>query len=115
MTAAEYRALPKAKRLKYRNVPTMYNGVRYDSKKEAEQAKRLDLLIEGGYVRSWQRQVRYRIVVNGMRVCTYVCDFLVTMADGEVEVMDVKGFKTPSYNLKKKLMKAVHGIEIVEV
>jgi len=29
--------------------------------------------------------------------------------------VDVKGFKTPIYNIKKKLMKAIHGIEIKEI
>jgi hypothetical protein len=30
-------------------------------------------------------------------------------------VADVKGVKTPVYQLKKKLVKALHGIDIVEV
>ena len=33
---------------------------------------------------------------------------------GETVVEDVKGMRTPVYNLKRHLMKAVHGIEIRE-
>ena len=34
--------------------------------------------------------------------------------DGEIReiVEDAKGFETPEFKLKKKLMKAVHGIDI---
>ena len=35
--------------------------------------------------------------------------------DGDVIVEDVKGYRTEAYQLKKKLMRAVYGIEITEV
>jgi hypothetical protein len=37
------------------------------------------------------------------------------MENGVTVVEDVKGVKTPIYRLKKKLVKATHGIEITEV
>ncbi|EPP19623.1 hypothetical protein L910_2850 [Vibrio fluvialis PG41] len=36
------------------------------------------------------------------------------MKDGEEVVEDVKGFRTKEYNLKKKMMKAIYGIDIFE-
>lgn len=70
-----------------------------------------------------QRQVSYRMEVNGHLITTYRADFVVTYADGRVEVQDVKnpylaqgkGKSTPAgqiFQLKRKLMAAIHGIEI---
>jgi hypothetical protein len=35
--------------------------------------------------------------------------------DGEVVVEDVKGMKTKEYIIKRKLMKYILGIEVVEI
>ena len=69
------------------------------------------------------RQVRYPLVVNGEKITTYVADFKVTFADGHTEVIDFKnpylaegkGRSTPAgqlFQLKKKLMKALFGIDV---
>lgn len=39
-----------------------------------------------------------------VRAIKYVADFVVTLADGTREVVDTKGYKTPEYKLKKKLL-----------
>mgnify|MGYP003297103902 CR=1 FL=1 len=44
----------------------------------------------------------------------YFADFTY-MKNGKLVVEDSKGMKTPEYVIKRKLMKYVHGIEIVEV
>lgn len=104
---------------KYRNRPTVYNGRRYASKKEAEYARRLDLLVKAGQVRAWKAQPRYPLRVDGTLVSTYVADFLVEYADGAVEVVDVKGRKSglpyQMFRLKAKLLHALHGIVVREV
>lgn len=87
----------------------------YDSKKEAEYAFRLDVLKQAGEVVKWDRQIRLPLDVNGQKVCTYIVDFVVTCRDGSIEYVDVKGYKTDVYKLKKKLVKAVLGIDIKEV
>jgi hypothetical protein len=51
--------------------------------------------------------------VNGVLVCTYVGDFDY-WENGEYIVEDVKGFLTPVFKLKRKLVKALHGITIRE-
>ena len=50
-------------------------------------------------------------IYRGKRIFSYYCDFLV---DGK-EYFDTKGVKTPIYNLKKKLIESLYGIEIKEV
>lgn len=47
------------------------------------------------------------------RECTYVADF-VYLQDGEIIVEDTKGFRTPEYKIKRKLMLFLKGIRIKE-
>lgn len=66
-----------------------------------------------GLISNLKRQVRFIIAVNGHKICTYIADF--TYTENGIEVTeDVKGYPTPEYRLKKKLMLAVHGVEIRE-
>jgi len=104
---------PKAR--KYRNQPVVVDGVRYDSKKEARHGARLVAMERDGLIFELRRQVRFPIKVNGVLVCTYVADFEFRDADRKRVVHDVKGYKTDVYKLKKKLMLATHGIEIIEI
>ncbi len=108
----------KTKRNKFGNKKTDYKGEKYDSKAEAKYAAELDMLrnarFEAQRVVLWERQVRYPFVVNGVKIAVYVLDFKVTYADGHIEHVDVKGMRTDVYKMKKKLMLACHGIEIIE-
>jgi hypothetical protein len=56
-------------------------------------------------------------VVNGQKIADYVADFSFVDENGKATVEDVKSgpTKTASYRLKRKLVKALYGIEIVEV
>lgn len=103
------------KRMKYRNVKTVIDGITFDSKKEANYYGKLKILQKAGEVVSFQRQVRYDFEVNKISLGFYKLDFLVNWASGKVQFVDVKGVKTPVYQLKKKLMKAIYGIDIFEV
>lgn len=109
---------------KYRNVPTVYNGRRYDSTKEAKYAMLLDMarLAEKKEDRvvAWFPQVSFRLS-TGNRI---IVDFMVCYANGRWELHDVKGWdknkkkwvtKTYIYNLKKRMLKQEYGIEIREV
>lgn len=94
----------------------------FDSVKEARRFGELKAL----GVWPIDRQVKFDLTVNGVRICEYWADFAyeVPYSDGKWRVVeDVKprgkGFKkTDAYRLftiKKRLMKACHGIEVVEV
>lgn len=102
------------KRSKFHNVWTEAHGIKFQSKKEAKRYGDLLLLVKSGEITELTRQVRYKLIVNNLQVCTYVADFTY-WKDGKKIVEDVKGYKTDIYKLKKKLMKAVYGVEIVEV
>jgi len=103
------------KRMKYRNVKTEYDGMVWDSKKELAYYKKLQLLKKAGEIVSFERQVRYDFEFNGVKMGFYKLDFLIKWKSGLVQFVDVKGMRTPVYQLKKKMMKAFHGIDIFEV
>lgn len=98
---------------KYRNQPEEINGIKFASKKEAKRYGELGFLVKAKVITNLELQPRYPIVINGVKVTTYVADFRY-VEDGKTVVEDTKGYKTDIYKLKKKLMSAVHGIEIQE-
>lgn len=99
---------------KYRNRKTTLFGITFDSQREAQRYLVLRADLEAGSIKDLQLQVPYEIKINGVKVCKYVADF-VYQKDGKTITEDSKGMKTQVYILKRKLMKAVHGIDIVEV
>jgi protein associated with RNAse G/E len=116
----EYRRLSKgSKASKLRNKRTLFDGVWYHSKKEAKYAQDLRMLQQAGVVSLIESQVKYPLEVNGLLICRYILDFRVTYADGRVEHIDVKGQKNgvpyALFTLKKKLMHAIYGIQVIEV
>ena len=113
------------RRSKYRNVRTVVDGINFDSKREAARYQELRLLEKSGLIRELRLQVPYKLTINGVTIGKYVADFCYVEGcidvQGETKVFvsrevieDVKGFKTATYRLKKKLMKAIHGIEVRE-
>ena len=108
-------AMDVPKPAKYRNEPTVVDGVRFDSRKEAARWCELRLLERAGAIADLARQVRFVLEVGGVRVGVYVADFQYREG-GERVVEDVKseGTRTQVYRLKKRLMLACHGIEIRE-
>lgn len=100
---------------KYRNVKVKSDDGVFDSKKEYARWGTLKLLEKAKIISNLKRQVPFQIEVCGVKVCKYEADFVYTDERNQVVVEDAKGMKTPVYNLKKKLMKAVHNISIKEV
>lgn len=99
---------------KYGNTKTTVDNITFDSKKESETYRDLCLLQRAGEISGLQLQVRFPMMVNGIKVCDYIADF-VYETYGQKVVMDTKGVRTDVYRLKKKLMLACHGITITEV
>ena len=100
---------------KYRAVRTVAHGRTFASKKEARRAAALILMERAGKIRGLEFQVSYQLTVNGTKIGKYIADFVYTDERGREVVEDAKGVLTPVYRLKKKLMRAIHGIEIQEV
>lgn len=105
------------KRAKYNNRKVTIDGHTFDSKKEGERYLVLKAEQEAGRIADLVCQPRFPCVVNGVEVCVYVADFMYYCYWGRI-VEDVKSEitrKHPVYRLKVKLVRAIHGVEIVEV
>tara|TARA_R100000988_G_scaffold101245_2_gene73736 strand:+ start:877 stop:1251 length:375 start_codon:yes stop_codon:yes gene_type:complete len=101
---------------KYNAKKTEFMGYKFDSKWEAERYGQLSSMVLGGVIKDLERQVKYDIIVNDQKICRYIADFVYTLIHEnkkeEKIVEDAKGVQTADFKLKKKLMKAVFGIEI---
>ena len=104
--------------MKYKNIKIELDGIVFDSKKEARYYDILKLKVKANYIDSFAMQVRYDILVNNHNIGFYKADF-VTYKNGDVlDVIDVKSEMTkklPVYRIKKKLIKAIYGFDIVEI
>ena len=96
------------KRNKYGAIRGRYKGRSYHSQKEAEYAMWLDSLKREGKVKKIEPQKRYDLVVNGLLITTHIPDFLVTLADGRKKIVEVKGFGSPVWPIKRKLFEALY-------
>ncbi len=122
MSPAEFREFMAKKEAgktsKYKAIPTeTQDGQKFKSALEANYYKRCWALQQVGEVTKIEREVRYELVVNGHFVAAYMMDFRITYRDGRVDHIDCKSDATltPLYRIKKQLMKAIHGIDLIEV
>lgn len=125
---------PKYKKSKYGAKKAIIDGITFDSKKEAKRYQELSMMQRSGFISSLQMQVKYVLIpaqrepdivgkrggkVQGKlleREVAYIADFVYVDNDtGETIVEDTKGFRTPEYIIKRKLMLYIHGIKIREV
>ena len=98
---------------KYKAIKTVVDGITFDSKKEARRYGQLKMLVSAGQISELKLQPRFDLIVNGKKCGFYKADFDYIEA-GKRVIEDVKGMKTPVYNLKKKLVKAIYGVDIFE-
>lgn len=92
------------------------DGIVFDSKGEMNRWAVLKLNERSGLIRNLRRQVTFPIEVGGILICVYKADFVFEVSDtGQVVVEDLKSTgtaKDPTFKLKQKLMKAVHGVDV---
>ena len=104
------------KRRKYQNEPVEITGMRFASKKEADRYVNLISAQRLRIIYGLKVHPQWKIVINGMFICTYTADFSYWHREtGVFHVEDVKGYRTREYQRVKRLMKAVHGIDIEEI
>lgn len=119
MNAKDFAALtglPATRKNKYGNEITIVDNVKFASKREANRYAELKILEAAGKISQLLLQPRYRLEIEGILIATYVGDFAYWHHHvGRVVVEDSKGVKTRVYLMKKQLMLAIHGIDIVEV
>jgi hypothetical protein len=110
-----YRGIAKNK---YRNKKCEYGGHKFDSIGEASRWIWLNNQAEGGCVRELARQVRFSLEINNCPVCVYIADFAYmryckVKNEWVYVVEDFKGGALlPEFVLKRKLMLAIHGIDV---
>ena len=101
-------------RNKYNAKKVKLEGYTFDSKAEARRYGELKLLLKAKKISDIAVHPVLGIYVNDKKICNYVADF--SYQENGIEVFeDVKGIRTSTYVLKKKLVKAIYGIEIREI
>lgn len=105
--------LSKGSGNKYGAVKVEVDGIKFDSKREAKRYQDLRILERAGRIESLELKPRYELVVNGVKIGRYTADFRYLEAR-KLVVEDSKGDASRDYPLRKKLMLALHGIEIRE-
>jgi len=83
-------------------------GVKFASKAERRFYDQLKLLQRSGDVLFFLMQVPFRLPAG----IVYRADFMVFYADGNCEIIDVKGVETPEFKLKHKLLEETYPITL---
>lgn len=116
---------------KYHSRKVEKDGEVFDSVKEYRRFCELSLMEKAGAITDLERQVKFVLLPAQYapvfdaktkkwkdkcieRECSYYADFRY-VENGEEIVEDTKGFRTPEYKIKRKLMYYIHGIQIKEV
>lgn len=100
---------------KYSAKPTIVDGIRFASKAESRRFAELRALERAGIISGLTLQPKFPLEVNGAKVCTYIGDFAY-IEDAKYVVEDVKGVKTDTYKIKRKLLLALQpGLDHREV
>ena len=88
----------------------MLDGMKFDSRKEANYYAELKMLKMAGEIVDIRCQVpfelqpKFRHNGKAIRAIKYIADFVITYPNGEQKVIDVKGYKTDEYTLKMKML-----------
>lgn len=110
---------------KYHAKKTVVDGIKFDSKIEANYYRQLKLWLRAGQIIKFDRQVEY-VLQDGYRLegrrkqraIKYKADFVVYYKDGKFDVIDIKGSRqtiTPAFRLKKKLFEKKYGKPLVVI
>ena len=104
------------KSLKYKAKKVKLDGYNFDSQAEAKHYwHTLKPQLERGEISHLEVHPSYTIEIDGVKICKYMADFRYFSGRSRI-VEDVKGFKTPVYRLKKKLVEAMYpGTKILEI
>ena len=112
----------KPKQPKYGNHKVIVDGEKVaDSKHEYRRLNELKNLERVGAIKDLQTQVRYNLIPS-QKICgktergvSYIADFVYWTKDNQLICEDAKGHRTDAYIIKRKMMKLIHNIDVVEV
>ncbi|MGX5634447.1 DUF1064 domain-containing protein [Bacillus thuringiensis] len=94
---------------KYNNKKVNLDGYVFDSQAEANYYEGLKIRYARGEIQGFERQPVFNLQPafkkqdKSFQAITYIADFLVYLPNGEVEVIDIKGMITETFNVKRKL------------
>ena len=108
---------------KYHNKKVIYNGIKFDSKKEMQRYKDLELLESTDYICNLELQKKFLLqegYTNAegkkIRPIYYIADFFYyDCINNKWVVEDTKGVRTEVYKLKKKLFEYKYNLTINEL
>jgi hypothetical protein len=103
---------------KYNNKKTVVNGIKFDSKMEGDYYLHLVELAEEGKIASFSLQPEY-VLQEGFKKrglnflpIKYKADFEVHLQDGDYYTVDIKGFETADFKIKKKMFEKRYPQEL---
>lgn len=108
---------------KYHNKKVIYKGIKFDSKKEMQRYKDLELLESTDYICNLELQKKF-LLQDGytnakgkkIRPIYYIADFYYfDLLKDKWVVEDTKGVRTEVYKLKKKLFEYIYNLTIDEL
>jgi Protein of unknown function (DUF1064) len=108
----------KKKTNKYNNKKVVVDGIKFDSKQESEYYLHLKELKAKGEILDFTLQPKFELqpkfTKRGIlfKAIDYKADFHVWLPDGTDYVVDVKGFETADFKIKKKLFERKYPQEL---
>lgn len=100
--------LPIKHKHKFNAKKTVNDGIKFSSKLEARWYSIIRDMKEAGEVLFFLRQVPFHLTSD----VAYRADYMLFFTDGSVEIWECKGYDTPEWKIKKKLVEDKYPIEI---
>jgi hypothetical protein len=107
---------------KFGNKKVVVDGVTFDSEGEYSHYCKLKLLERTGQIRNLKHHVSFELIPSQIicgkreRGSSYEADFVYEKSpDWKTVIEDYKGYRTDEYILKRKMMKYLLKLEVVEV
>ena|ERR1700754_3098543 len=93
-----------------------WNGIVFASWHEKQNHAALVEQENLGIISNLRRQVPYELSIGGFKITTYIADHVYFDHTLQREIVaDTKGKRTESFRIKKRLMKLIYNIEVIEI
>jgi len=91
-----------------KSTPKIVDGILFQSQLEAKYYTNLKLRVQSGEILFFLRQVPFQLPGN----IKYFVDFQEFHSNGEIHFIDVKGFETEIFTIKKAQVEDLYPVEI---
>ena len=107
---------PSHSRSKFGNKKVTIDKITFDSKMECEYYLYLKDQLKLERIKDLKLQVEFPFTIGGKKIFKYIADFVYyDVATSRIIIVDVKGYKTDVYRIKKKIIEAHYNIRITEI